>query len=299
MMHVAIAWKGGLDVLVNNAGMVDRGYLEDAPVELWDDIMAVNLRAPFICLQEAEVDEDPRRRLDRQHRVRERLCRRPKLGPYSVSKGGLMTLTRNAASALNRYKIRVNQLNVGWTLTDGEDAVQKKGRARDRLAGRCGRDHAVRTAADAARDRAGGAFASDDSALITGGVLDMEQTPISAGGLQPWPGSVVRIRGPRLNRSAQRGERRQRRAASHRHLPSGFQGFGPRTCDQDRGLRTTDYGLREALNETVRPPSRPPVARRDPRRRAWPQFRGSEGNGTTSSTKLPLTWGREQRPLED
>ena len=53
MMQAAIAWKGGLDVLVNNAGMVDRGYLEDAPIELWDDIMAVNLRAPFICLQEA------------------------------------------------------------------------------------------------------------------------------------------------------------------------------------------------------------------------------------------------------
>ena len=37
----------------------------------------------------------------------------PKLGPYSVSKGGLMTMTRNAASALKRYRIRVNQLNVG------------------------------------------------------------------------------------------------------------------------------------------------------------------------------------------
>ena len=35
----------------------------------------------------------------------------PKLGPYAVSKGGLMTLTRNAACALNRYGIRVNQLN--------------------------------------------------------------------------------------------------------------------------------------------------------------------------------------------
>ena len=43
----------------------------------------------------------------------------PKLGPYSVSKGGLMTLTRNAAATLNRYRIRVNQINVGWTLTEG------------------------------------------------------------------------------------------------------------------------------------------------------------------------------------
>src|SRR5438445_10546175 len=49
-----------------------------------------------------------------------------KLGPYSVSKGGLMTLTRNAASLLNRERIRVNQINVGWTLTEGERRVKRE-----------------------------------------------------------------------------------------------------------------------------------------------------------------------------
>src|SRR3954447_3667782 len=44
---------GGIDVLVNNAGTTARGYLENAPVELWDAIMHVNLRAPFLMLQEA------------------------------------------------------------------------------------------------------------------------------------------------------------------------------------------------------------------------------------------------------
>ena len=82
MMQAAIAWKGGLDVLVNNAGMVDRGYLENAPVELWDDIMAVNLRAPFICLQEAVASmKNARRRIDRQHRIGERAHRRAEAGP--------------------------------------------------------------------------------------------------------------------------------------------------------------------------------------------------------------------------
>jgi NAD(P)-dependent dehydrogenase (short-subunit alcohol dehydrogenase family) len=105
----------------------------------------------------------------------------PKLGPYSVSKGGLMTLSRNAASALSRYKIRVNQLNVGWTLTDGEDAVQKRQSTRpDWLAdavaimpfGRLLTPHEIALAA--------AYFASDDSALITGAVLDMEQYPLGA-----------------------------------------------------------------------------------------------------------------------
>jgi NAD(P)-dependent dehydrogenase (short-subunit alcohol dehydrogenase family) len=182
MMRAAIAWKGGLDVLVNNAGIVDRGYLENAPVELWDDIMAVNLRAPFICLQEAVASMKTRGggSIVNIGSVNAYIGA-PKLGPYSVSKGGLMTLSRNAASALSRYRIRVNQLNVGWTLTDGEDAVQKRqGTRTDWLAdavaimpfGRLLTPHEIALAA--------AYFASDDSALITGAVLDMEQYPLGA-----------------------------------------------------------------------------------------------------------------------
>ena len=48
------------------------------------------------------------------------------LGPYSVSKGGLMTLTRNAAVGSAPHRIRVNQLNVGWTLTEGEERVKRE-----------------------------------------------------------------------------------------------------------------------------------------------------------------------------
>jgi NAD(P)-dependent dehydrogenase (short-subunit alcohol dehydrogenase family) len=182
MVQAAIAWKDGLDILVNNAGMTDRGYLEDAAVELWDDIMAVNLRAPFICLQEAVKAMKTRGggSIVNIGSVNAYIGA-PKLGPYSVSKGGLMTMTRNAAGALNRHKIRVNQLNVGWTLTEGEDAVQKRQGTRtdwlsDALAimpfGRLLTPQEIALAA--------AYFASDDSALITGAVLDMEQYPLGA-----------------------------------------------------------------------------------------------------------------------
>src|SRR5688572_17383812 len=182
MVQSGIAWKGGLDVLVNHAGMVDRGYLEDAPVELWDDIMAVNLRAPFLCLQEAVKSMKARGggSIVNIGSINA-YAGSPKLGPYAVSKGGLMTLTRNAATALNRYRIRVNQLNVGWTLTEGEEQVQRKNREgrewlEDALAtrpfGRLLRPQDIAYAA--------AYFASDESALITGAVLDMEQTPVGA-----------------------------------------------------------------------------------------------------------------------
>jgi NAD(P)-dependent dehydrogenase (short-subunit alcohol dehydrogenase family) len=177
-----IGHYGGIDVLVNNAASTARGYLEDVPVEVWDTIMHVNLRAPFLCLQEAVRSMKTRGggSIVNIGSVNAYIGE-PKLGPYSVSKGGLMTLTRNAASTLGRYRIRVNQINVGWTLTEGEHAVK-------RLEG-----HGEEWVEEAVATRpfgrlllpedvalAAAYFATDDSALVTGTVMDLEQYPVGA-----------------------------------------------------------------------------------------------------------------------
>jgi 3-oxoacyl-[acyl-carrier protein] reductase len=52
-VEAAVAEFGGLDILVNNAADTGRGDLEHIAVARWDTIMAVNLRAPFILLQES------------------------------------------------------------------------------------------------------------------------------------------------------------------------------------------------------------------------------------------------------
>ena len=175
--------RGGIDVLVNNAASTARASLEDSTVEFWDAMMAVNLRAPFICLQEA---------------VRSMKSRGggsivnigsinayvglPNLGPYSVSKGGLMTMTKNAAAALARYRIRVNQLNVGWTLTEGEERVQRAdGKGPNWLEDAIATRPFGRLLMPADIAHAAAYFASDDSALITGAVVDLEQFPIGCG----------------------------------------------------------------------------------------------------------------------
>jgi NAD(P)-dependent dehydrogenase (short-subunit alcohol dehydrogenase family) len=173
---------GGIDILVNNAGSTARGYLENAPVELWDAIMHVNLRAPFLMLQEAVASMKSRGggSIVNIGSVNAYIGE-PKLGPYSVSKGGLMTLTRNAAATLSRYRIRVNQLNVGWTLTDGERRVKRlEGHGDEWL------DEAIATRPfgrllspqDVAM--AAAYFASDDSALVTGTIMDLDQFPVGA-----------------------------------------------------------------------------------------------------------------------
>src|SRR3954468_1472033 len=173
---------GGIDVLVNNAALTTRGYLEDVPVDVWDRIIDVNLRAPCLCLQEAVRSINTRvgGSIVNIGSVNAYIGE-PKLGPYSVSKGGLMTMTRNAAATLSRYRIRVNQLNVGWTLTEGERRVKRlEGHGDEWLEeavatrpfGRLLAPHDIAIAA--------AYFASDDSALVSGTVMDLEQYPVGA-----------------------------------------------------------------------------------------------------------------------
>lgn len=44
---------------------------------------------------------------------------------YSLTKGGLMSVTWNLENALGKEGIRVNQLNVGWTLTENESEIKE------------------------------------------------------------------------------------------------------------------------------------------------------------------------------
>jgi NAD(P)-dependent dehydrogenase (short-subunit alcohol dehydrogenase family) len=160
-----------------------RASIEDAPVELWDFIMHVNLRAPFLCIQEAVKSMKARGggSIVNIGSINAYIGE-PKLGPYSVSKGGLMTLTRNAAAALNKYRIRVNQINVGWTLTEGEERVKREeeGKGDDWLAEAIATRPFGRLLAPYDIAVAAAYFASDDSAIVTGTVMDLEQFPVGA-----------------------------------------------------------------------------------------------------------------------
>jgi NAD(P)-dependent dehydrogenase (short-subunit alcohol dehydrogenase family) len=174
---------GGLDVLVNNAGDVGRGDIEHIPVERWDTIMAVNVRAPFILMQTA-IPHMRARGGGSIVNIGSILAYvgEPKLGAYSVSKGALMTLTRNAASLLNRDRIRVNQINVGWTLTEGERRVKREqeGKGEEWIAEAIATRPFGRLLAPADIAYAAAYFASAESECVTGSVLDLEQYPPGA-----------------------------------------------------------------------------------------------------------------------
>jgi NAD(P)-dependent dehydrogenase (short-subunit alcohol dehydrogenase family) len=183
LIEAAVKHYGRIDVLVNNVGLSTRGNIEDTTVELWDRLFATNVRSAFICMQQAvkHMKTQGQGSIINIGSVNAYIGE-PKLMAYSATKGALMTLTKNNASYLNRYRIRVNQLNVGWTETPNEHRVktQEEGKGDNWL------EEAARTRPFGRlllpRDIAFAAlyFASDESQCITGSVLDLEQHPVGA-----------------------------------------------------------------------------------------------------------------------
>jgi NAD(P)-dependent dehydrogenase (short-subunit alcohol dehydrogenase family) len=178
---------GRVDGLVNAAGLSTRGTLNDTSVELWDRLFAVNARAPFVLTQAVA----PLMRRAGGGSVVNIITMsshggQPDLMAYSASKAALAGFTRNAGYALQRDRIRVNGLNIGWTATDGEHVVQtQQGAPEDWLA-----------AADASqplgrllrpKDIAPMVthLLSDASEMITGSVMDYDQTVVGTHGEVP------------------------------------------------------------------------------------------------------------------
>ena len=102
---------GGLHVVVNNAGVIRRNLrLHDVDVELWDELIALNLRGPYLVLH-AALPELLRAEGDRCIvNVSSTLAVKPAPGiaPYAAAKGALISLTRALALEYAGDGIRCN-----------------------------------------------------------------------------------------------------------------------------------------------------------------------------------------------
>ncbi len=170
---------GRIDILVNAAGLTDRGNMLNTTPELFDRMFAVNTRAPFFLMQDAikVMERDGvEGRIVNIGSTSER-AGQPLLAPYSASKGALATLTRHAGYALMRNRIHVNQLDIGWMASDHERELQMQesgdpeweAKAREALPfGRLLDPEEVA--------RAVLWMASDDSGMMTGAVIHFDQS---------------------------------------------------------------------------------------------------------------------------
>ena len=175
-----VPW-GRLDALVNNAAVTTRSNLDTTDADTFDRIIAINLRAPLLLARAAL----PHFRARHGGKIlnigsTNAYCGENNLLAYSVSKGGLMTLTRNLADALGKEGIRVCQINPGWTLTPNEYALkQREGLPPDwpdRLSPSDAPSGRLLSPDDIAQCAV--YLLSDEAPLINGAVIDVAQFPV-------------------------------------------------------------------------------------------------------------------------
>lgn len=169
---------GGIDVLVNAAGVTDRGTIDDTDAAMFDLQFAVNARAPFFLMQRVI----PHMRRAGGGTIVNVVSIVAHGGPpfivaYCGAKAALAAMTKNVANAVLRDRIRVNGLNMGWTSTPQEHVVQTRthGRGVDWQA-KVGADQPFgRLLSPLEVARAVAFLASDESGLMTGAVVDFDQ----------------------------------------------------------------------------------------------------------------------------
>jgi glucose 1-dehydrogenase len=180
MVGAAVEGLGGLDVLVNNAGIQISRPSDELSSEDFDKVLAVNLRGSFMCAREAIrhfLAEEKPGSIINVSSVHQ-LIPKPNYLGYSTSKGGMQNLTRTLALEYAARGIRVNGVGPGATVTPINRAWIDDPEKRRQV-----EEHIPMQRAGDADEMAGvtAFLASDDAAYITG------QTIFVDGGLTLFP----------------------------------------------------------------------------------------------------------------
>jgi 3-oxoacyl-[acyl-carrier protein] reductase len=120
---VAERW-GGLDVLVNNAGISPRGTVESTDEVLWERTMAVNLKGPWLGIRAFLATLRERRGTVINIGTTRATRPMPGLFPYITSKAGLFGLTQQVAVEYLETGPTCNMVAPGWVDTPGERVIQ-------------------------------------------------------------------------------------------------------------------------------------------------------------------------------
>jgi glucose 1-dehydrogenase len=180
MVGMAAEELGGIDVLVNNAGIQISRPSDQLSSAHFDKVIAVNLRGSFLCAREAIkqfLADDKGGSIVNVSSVHQVIPKPDYLG-YSCSKGGMMNLTRTLALEYAARGIRVNGIGPGATITPINSAWIDDPVKKEQV-----ESHIPMRRAGTADEMGGVAcfLASDDAAYITG------QTIFVDGGLTLYP----------------------------------------------------------------------------------------------------------------
>ncbi len=178
--QAALKAFGRIDAIVNNAAWIKRSTIETTDADFFDAVMAINVRAPMLLIQAALAELKRNRGAVLNIGSINGYCGEPTFLAYSISKGALMTMSRNLADALGPDQVRVNHFNVGWVLTPNEQKLQKAdgqpdGWERDLPVQFAPARRLIRPEEIAA---AAVYWIGDESRPISGSVVELEQYPM-------------------------------------------------------------------------------------------------------------------------
>lgn len=180
LVDATIRAFGRLDGLVNNAAYIIRSDLQTTDAELFDRVMAINVRAPMLLIQ-AGIDH-----LKRSQGAIVNIgsinayTGEPRQLAYTVSKAALMAMSRNLANVLAFDHVRVTHFNVGWVITPNEYKLKMSEGLPEGWSDNPNLEHVPTGKMTQPEDIAAHAvfWLSDESRPISGSVIELEQYPI-------------------------------------------------------------------------------------------------------------------------
>ena len=181
LVDVALKTFGKIDSVINNAAWVVSSNIETTNLAFLRKVLEVNTISPFALIQAALPHLQKSKGCVLNIGSVNAWSGEPNLLAYSMSKGALMTLTRNLGDALFRETgVRVNQINPGWVLTETEIKRKKEQGLAEDWYKQVSKVHAPGGRILFPQEIAAAAvyWLSDESGPISGQVVDLEQYPM-------------------------------------------------------------------------------------------------------------------------
>jgi|SRR5690554_2211092 len=181
LINFAIQQFGQLDVLINNAAMVAPSNIHTTDKAFFEQILQINTVAPFLLIKAALPYLSQRKGCVLNIGSVNAWSGEPDLMAYSITKGALVTMTRNLGDTLHRENgVRVNQINPGWILTEMEIQRKKKEGLGDNWYKNLSSIYAPAGRIIWPEEIANAViyWIADESGPISGQIVDLEQYPI-------------------------------------------------------------------------------------------------------------------------
>lgn len=158
-----------IDILINNAAIFSHKSIEEITEADWNQIININLRAPFFCSREFIVQHSNKEygRIINIASTRH-LMSEANTEPYSVSKGGIVSLTHALAISCSHRKIIVNAISPGWIENNNYDALTKRDHSQH-PSGRVGKPEDIARACLFLTDK-NNDFVNGENLVIDGGM---------------------------------------------------------------------------------------------------------------------------------